>query len=38
MVLDISFLDRFLNISDLPASNARIIFDFERVWKEPIVV
>jgi len=38
MNLDVSFVDRFLKISDFEASNSRIIFNFERIWKESVVV
>jgi hypothetical protein len=38
MNLDFSFVDRFLKISDFEASNGRVIFNFERIWKELVVV
>jgi hypothetical protein len=38
MNLDVSFVDRYLKISDFEAYNGRIIFNFERIWKEPVVV
>jgi hypothetical protein len=38
MNLDVSFVDRLLKISDFEASNGRIIFNFERIWKESGVV
>jgi hypothetical protein len=36
--LDISFVDRFLNISDCAATNGRIISKCVRIWKESVVV
>ena len=38
MNLDVSFVDRYLKISDFEASNGRIIFNFESIWKESFVV